>query len=71
MTFRCQYIAGEPSGTDDCKCGRPTVTDSVRPYCATHLAICYPPGIEHSDQYAWGLLAATYRRGAQRMGVRA
>lgn len=37
MPFRgCQWIAGEPSADDSCKCGASVV--SVGPYCARHLA---------------------------------
>ncbi len=35
LTFRaCQWITGEPSADDRCKCGRPAVSGS--PYCAHH-----------------------------------
>lgn len=32
----CQWIAGEPSGVEACKCGRPALRGS--PYCAPHAA---------------------------------
>ncbi len=34
----CQYIAGEPSTDDACKCGAPTDGGGV--YCADHHALC-------------------------------
>lgn len=37
----CQYIKGEPSADDSCKCGKPA--EPGRPYCAEHFAICYTP----------------------------
>ena len=38
----CQYIAGEPSADDACKCGAPTDEGGV--YCARHRARCtYQP----------------------------
>ena len=33
--MRCQWISGEPSADDGCKCGAP-VTDPLSPYCADH-----------------------------------
>jgi hypothetical protein len=33
---RCQWIPGEPSPTDGCKCGAPTMDGE--PYCAEHTA---------------------------------
>ncbi len=42
LTFRaCQWIAGEPSADDGCKCGRPTVSGSA--YCAYHRGRACPP----------------------------
>jgi predicted DNA-binding transcriptional regulator AlpA len=35
----CQFIADEPTATDDCKCGRPTV--EALPYCEEHFALCH------------------------------
>ncbi len=35
---RCQYIAGEASADDGCKCGRPIEPDSS--YCARHAVVC-------------------------------
>jgi hypothetical protein len=37
MTATCQWIAGEPSADEACKCGQPTVSP-MEPYCATHHA---------------------------------
>ena len=36
---QCQYIAGEPSADDSCKCLAPAVPG--RPYCGPHAALCY------------------------------
>lgn len=36
----CQFIAGEPSMDDDCKCGRPTAGGS---YCELHRLFCTMP----------------------------
>ncbi len=35
----CQFIAGEPSFNDACKCGRKVKPGS--PYCPEHHAHCY------------------------------
>lgn len=35
---RCQYIKGEPSADDACKCLKPAVPG--KPYCAEHQALC-------------------------------
>ena len=40
----CQYIAGNPSADDACKCRRPAMPGS--PYCEVHAAICRP----HADE---------------------
>ncbi len=45
----CQFIAGEPSVDDSCKCGRPTDGSS---YCALHRLFCTMPAT------AWNLKAA-------------
>ena len=37
----CQYIAGEPTGDDNCKCGRPVRKGGV--YCLDHHVICWIP----------------------------
>ena len=36
---RCQFIAGQPTVDDACKCGEPTLPGW--PYCAEHRARCY------------------------------
>jgi len=38
----CQFIDGQPSPSDDCKCGRAVVPG--KPYCLKHCASCYQPG---------------------------
>ena len=40
----CQYIAGEPSADDRCKCRRPALPGS--PYCEIHGQICRAHGEE-------------------------
>ena len=35
----CQYIEGEPSGDDACKCGDKLYNGSV--YCKEHFDLCY------------------------------
>lgn len=35
----CQFIAGDPTNSDDCKCGHPAKLGSS--YCARHHAICW------------------------------
>ena len=35
----CQFIAGDPTNSDDCKCSRPAKLGSS--YCARHHAICW------------------------------
>ncbi len=35
----CQYIAGEPTGGDACKCGRPARAGSA--YCEDHHDACH------------------------------
>lgn len=37
----CQWIDGEPSRDDSCKCGKPAATGSS--YCDDHLARAYRP----------------------------
>jgi hypothetical protein len=37
----CQFIAGEPTRDEGCKCGAPRKDGS--PYCPDHHAICYHP----------------------------
>lgn len=34
----CQFIAGEPTRHDDCKCGKPTKVG--KPYCPGHFYLC-------------------------------
>ncbi len=34
----CQFIAGDPSADDACKCRRPAMPGS--PYCEVHAEIC-------------------------------
>lgn len=35
---RCQWIEGEPSADDACKCGEPVIANPLfRPYCEDHL----------------------------------
>lgn len=36
---RCEWIAGEPSADDRCKCGAPAAPGAGDPYCATHRAL--------------------------------
>jgi hypothetical protein len=36
----CQWIEGEPTMDDACKCGAPTVNGT---YCAEHVALCTVP----------------------------
>lgn len=45
----CQFIAGEPSMDDSCKCGRPTDGSS---YCVLHRLFCTMPAT------TWNLKAA-------------
>ena len=40
----CQYIAGEPSADDSCKCSLPAVPGGS--YCVLHQAVCYVPPAE-------------------------
>lgn len=45
---RCQWIRGEPTADDSCKCGRPVAAGSRTPYCETHLRRAYlvrPPRV--------------------------
>lgn len=37
--MRCQYIAGEPSVDDACKCGATTM--QYKSYCAEHYRVCH------------------------------
>lgn len=37
----CQFIGGDPSANDACKCGNPTIDGG--PYCAHHLERCTMP----------------------------
>jgi hypothetical protein len=39
MTTSCQWIEGEPSEDDACKCGKPAAAG--RPYCPPHEARAY------------------------------
>lgn len=43
----CQWIAGEPSADDACKCGAPTWPDSN--YCPRHHEIAYQPGTSYAE----------------------
>lgn len=37
----CQFIAGQPTADDACKCGRPVERNPEGwPYCAEHYALC-------------------------------
>jgi len=48
---RCQWIEGEPSAEDACKCGQPSVEG--RPYCSEHTARAYVKrGAEAESQLA-------------------
>lgn len=67
--MRCQYIAGNPGPTDACKCHRETTEwdaerqrVNVRPYCAPHLALCYPVDLEYHEGATMLLLAAVQRK---------
>jgi hypothetical protein len=40
---RCQWIEGEPSRNDACKCGRRIARNASVPYCRTHLKRAYLP----------------------------
>lgn len=35
----CQWIAGDPSASDECKCRHPV--EDGKPYCSDHAAIAY------------------------------
>jgi len=37
----CQWIPGEPSADDRCKCGEPTEDSKPYCYCAKHLKAAY------------------------------
>lgn len=43
----CQWIAGDPSADDACKCGKPTAPGSV--YCPDHLARAFTPRTAEQD----------------------
>jgi hypothetical protein len=43
----CQYIAGEPSADDACKCGAPVAPGSS--YCQEHRALCSAPAQPPSE----------------------
>ena len=36
----CQWIIGDPTADDACKCGEPAMDG---PYCARHMAMAYLP----------------------------
>jgi len=42
---RCQYISGDPSADEACKCGYPAVSGSA--YCAHHHRRCWVPERDH------------------------
>lgn len=44
----CQWIAGEPTIDDSCKCGAPTLKGA--PYCADHWARAWRPRPRPTDQ---------------------
>ncbi|NIA67925.1 hypothetical protein HBA54_04905 [Pelagibius litoralis] len=47
----CQYIAGEPSTDDSCKCGAPTDEGGI--YCDQHHGLCIPkPAPEKQEALA-------------------
>lgn len=37
----CQWIEGEPTADESCKCGEPTVAGRHAPYCHNHMARAY------------------------------
>ena len=57
----CQWIAGEPTPFDDCKCGAPT--EKGGPWCPDHKKLVYeptPPGEVRND-FAFAFGASTFR----------
>lgn len=67
----CQWVIGEPSADDSCKCGRP-VAEAERngrriPYCAEHLARAYVPAARAAAmRRAWALRKAQQGPAPQR-----
>jgi len=62
MTFKtCQWISGDPTPFDECKCGAPTEKGGA--WCAAHHAQVYvprPPG-EVRDVFALAFGVSTFR----------
>lgn len=61
----CQWIDGEPSADDACKCGRPTIPGFS--YCAPHVARAYQPRRERNEDAAPASIDEWNRRRAERL----
>lgn len=61
----CQWIGGEPSADDACKCGRPTIPGFS--YCAPHVARAYQPRRERNEDAAPASIDEWNRRRAERL----